>query len=653
MLITEIQDIDTRNIVRGLVANKTKENSVKVRTINHALRVCPLKDIAQVTRYLIHNEYYDLYFRSIRPTTTAELFWRRSQSISIDKARIIIQAVILENKNDVSGMLHSIRIISDSLLSNKFVQVLDQLRELEAAYGKSRFSLRVISYLMSLRNGLNHEHVEQFPDAQLQEICDDLFDDDAPANFTIFFNHLLDAFDPEISPMDFIIENFNTISNVPQNDPAKKIYFTLFCSALFPNIDIEIDNDSTTADICFSSLIDMVMYCCATHGSDYVQSLCETHANSNAHQIAQSPQAKQQLLDITDERIEQSIQLLQHECLDVSAYRLTSVLYPCDGVRKWKTAIDKQIIFRCQGVSSRIKAADCSDIYPERLKLSHLSKPPKTEKIRLRAFDNACAGVFSRTFAALELIDRGQALTDMKPTELRLLLNQTTSLAELLSVQELRKLKSFGNSGENLVISFLALVMLHDRLGDQDTAFDLRSTFEDVLTQQFHGDFTKFLHWLNQRTPALCHRIAQVCDIDFLERLYHIMDTFDDVIAAREQICRWMGETFDNDTYLQFADRLSLDARIRLIRGEIDDSRIYVDQTRFRQYVTRHLTPLFRKHQRGYVPSGVREKSSTVVHERADKDTIIKANFGGPRHFWLDKACDEAFNVFAWTLFLE
>ena len=258
--------------------------------------------------------------------------------------------------------------------------------------------------------------------------------------------------------------------------------------------------------------------------------------------------------------------------------------------------------------------------------------------------------MFSRTFAALELIDRGQALTDIKPTELRLLLNQTTSLAELLSVEELKKLRSFGNSGENLVISFLALVMLHDRLGDQDTAFDLRSTFENVLTKQFHGDFTKFLHWLNQRTPALCHRVAQVCDIDFLERLYHLMDTFDDVIVVREIICRWMGETFDNKTYLQLADRLSLDTRIRLIRGEIDHSRIYVDQTRFRQHVTRHLTPLrFRKHQRGYVPSGVWEKSTTVVHERAEKETTIKANFGGPRYFWLDKACDEAFIAFCFN----
>ena len=41
-----------------------------------------------------------------------------------------------------------------------------------------------------------------------------------------------------------------------------------------------------------------------------------------------------------------------------------------------------------------------------------------------------------------------------------------------------------------------------------------------------------------------------------------------------------------------------------------------------------------------------REKSTTVVHERAEKETTIKANFGGPRYFWLDKACDEAFIAF-------
>ena len=646
MLITDIQDLNTRNIVRGLVANKTRENFVKARTIHHALRVCPLKDIGPLTRYLIHNEHFEFYFRSMRPKTTTDLFFRRSQPISVDKARLVVQATILEHGNDALEILQSVKTITDNLLSNNIDAVLDHLLKLEAAHGKSKFILRVIAQLMSQRNRLSPARAEQFPDARLQEIYQDLFDDNTPPTLTVFFNHLLDAFDAEIDPMELVIENFKSISNLSKNDDTKKVHFALFCSALFPTIDVDIGNHSTTIELCFSSLTDMVMYYCAIYGSNHVYSLCENRSNPDAHEFTSSSKPSQHYLEISEERIEQSIRPLQHECLDISTYRLCNVLFPYEGVRTWKTAIDKQILLRCQHDYSTVKTVDCSDIYPEHLKLHHLSKSPVAETIRLRHFDNSCAGVFSRTFAALELIDRGQALTDMKPSDLRLLLNQTTSLDQLLSLEELRHLKTFGTEGENLVITFLALVMLHDRLGDQDTAFDLRSTFEDVLRQQFVGDFIEFLQWLNQRTPALCRRIAQVCDIDFLERLYHLMDTFDDVLAAREKICRWMAENFDDDAYRQFADRLSLDARIRLIRGEIDDSRIYIDQTRFRQHVTRHITQLFRKHQRGYFPPGLQSKGSAVGHERPDKETTIRANFGGPRYYWLDRACDEAFNAF-------
>ena len=646
MSITSIQDLDTRNIVRGLVANKNRPPYVKARTISHALRVCPLKDIVALTRYLIQNDHYDFYFGSTHPKTTSALFFRRSQSISIDKARLIIQTTIMEQRTDVLVLLQSVKNITYNLLSNNFAGVIDCLEEIETTHGKSKFSLRVTSYLISLQNRLSAAQSEHFPDVKLRRLHQAVFDDNTPQTLTIFFNHLLDSSDAEIDPMDFIIANFNSISNISHHDHTKKIYFKLLCSALFPTVDVEIGNDSTTADLCFSSLLDMVMYSCAIYGSDHVYNLCDGSTTADPHEIMRPSQPSQSCFEISDECIEQSVKMLQYENLDVSAYRLSNVLFPYEGVRNWRAAIDRQVLLRCQSDYPIIKTIDCSEIYPQDLKLHQLSKPPTAENIKLRTFDNSSAGVFARTFAALELIDRGQTLSEMKPSDLRLLLNQTTSLAQLLSRDELEELKSFGNVGENLVISFLALVMLHDRLGDQDTAFDLRSTFEDVLTQQFRGDFTEFLKWLNQRTPALCHRIAQVCDIDFLERLYHLMDTFDDVIEAREKICRWMADTFDDDSYRQFADRLSLDARIRRIRGEIDDSRIYVDQIRFRQHVTRHIAQLFRKHQRGYIPSSTMTTGAVSGQERPDKETIIKVNFGGPHYFWVDRACDDAFGAF-------
>ena len=429
MHITNIQDLETRNIVRGLVANKTRPSYVKARTISHALRVCPLRDVASLTRYLIHNDHYDFYFGSMRPKTPSALFFRRGQSISVDKARLIIHTILVEQRTDVLDLLQSVKNITDHLLSNNFLDVIDCLEKIENTYGKSKFSLRIISYLISLQNRLSNDHAEHFPDVKLRALHQAVFDDNTPQTLTIFFNHLLDASDAEIDPMDFVIENFNSISNISHNDYTKKIHFKLICSALFPTIDVEIGNDSTTAELCFSSLLDMVLYCCAIYGSAYVYNLCENSANTDGHADKPHSQLSQPCFEISEECIEQSVRMLQHENLEVSAYRLSNVLFPFEGVRNWRTAIDRQVLTRCQSDYSNITTIDCSDIYPQHLKLHHLSKPASVEAVRLRTFDNSCAGVFARTFAALELIDRGQALSDMKPSDLRLLLNQTTSLA--------------------------------------------------------------------------------------------------------------------------------------------------------------------------------------------------------------------------------
>ena len=420
MQISEISNLETRNIIRGLSANK--DNPVKVRTIRHALRVCPLKDLGQLTQYLIQHNFYELYFKSLRPKTNYELFWRRGQPITIDRAKEIIRAVIYENASDALAISQFVDHISEKLLSKDYKNVVDELTKLEIAYGKSKFSLRVISYLMSLQDRLSLEEIDQFPLSQLREVCDDLFNEDTPVKMTIFFNHLLDAFDVEIDPMQSIIETFKAIPNISQNEAERKIYFTLFCSALFPSIDLEFGEDSTTSEICFSSITDMVVHFRATSGAKEL-SQCIDRDDHGKTRVDRRCETTLRPFDILDKRFEDGIVQAKYEALDIAAYRLSNVLFPCDGINGWKSAIDRKILSRCQDFASIIKSIKYSDIYSKDLKLKHLSEAPTGVRIALRDYDNNSGGIFSRTFAALELMDRGQRLTDMKAEEIRLLLN--------------------------------------------------------------------------------------------------------------------------------------------------------------------------------------------------------------------------------------
>ena len=192
--------------------------------------------------------------------------------------------------------------------------------------------------------------------------------------------------------------------------------------------------------------------------------------------------------------------------------------------------------------------------------------------------------------------------------------SETVGLSRLLDKAELMELRECSERDDADVIVFLAMVMLNDREPNEDIAFEMRMAFQKVVIQYHNSDIIRFLDWLHKRTASLCPVVVELCDITFLEKLYLINSTYEKVLSVRQDICRWTASTFGWKEYESIADRLALDSKVRRIREGIDETRIFVDVIRYKQWALDTLAPTLRKFER------VVSVTSVTLAEESEKN---------------------------------
>ena len=645
MPIKDIKDISTRNQLRGVEANTKKY--VQALTIGRALKKCPESDIKSAINYLIASNHHEVYFGKLFPSNSSDLFVRPLEPIHSRQATLIIQCFLTSYREKALEILEAISDLNDAILRADYETACSTIGAFHDKFGNSRMLLRKLGYVASRLAELDVDSSDrEVQKKSISAIMDTLLGDARSSSPIAYWNNALDVFDDEIDDIELIVKTVENVERLNEGSEEETSRIPRLTDVAFPTIDYDLPRNCVASEALFSSLVDMLIYAISRaylhpdHSTMGIDSSFWKEINLPTDCLA--------LGKLRDQEISTAC-LGQQSRPEYVMYRLSGALYEISEFGKWRTVIDGQIARRATALGRRATIAPISWFYAPNLKLRHLCTPAHDERINLTSYHNDSAGQLLRTFAVLERLYRGEKLIDLDAHQIRLLLNQTTGFANFLTIDELRELRTFKGDDTRSIIEFLALFMLHDRLGDEDTAFELRSTFESLLTDQFAGSFEDLLQWLKQRTPALCERVARLCDLPFLERLYHIMSSFDDVISARMKICNWMGQTFDSAYYKLSAERLSLDAKVRVIKGQIDDSRIYVDEIRFKQWLSDELSPTIRKHQRGL--TGIRDESKERAFSNRSQTLTnttsgLEENFGGPHYYFLDDACDLAFNKF-------
>ena len=347
-------------------------------------------------------------------------------------------------------------------------------------------------------------------------------------------------------------------------------------------------------------------------------------------------------LQPSDEILKEFLRLPHVQDAEQVAYRTASIFPEVTAMARWRRAIDFEFYVRSELPLPNERVRD--GYFPPNLTLAHLCElPTATTPNFFPEFCNSDSGPFLRTVAVLNRIRNGDSLSDLQPDDIRVLLSQTTGFSRILHKHELLDLKESSEREDADVIVFLAMVMLNEKEPSEDLAFEMRMAFQNIVIASHNSDIIRFLNWLHGRTESLCPVVVELCDIAFLERLYLINSSYAEVLSNRERICRWNAEKFNRPEYITIADRLALDSKVRMIREGIDETRIFVDVLRYKQWSLDTLAPILRKFERvvSVAPAAVTENVRSLSSSKTTKEAPASSS-----DFWFIVACDKAFTEF-------
>lgn len=621
-----IQDASLRNILRGFQSNNNTIAGLK--TLNHARKQVTLSDVKQFGKLLADSSGAKQLYGEPFPKHQRNLLLRRRQvsPVSFEIESQIQWARLRKHETKISIASKLISVGNTAILTGNFDEALSSFTKLYEVTGVSALLYRKLLFLY-------FRAPEVYTTKGTEEdLLAKLFDGDESHIFSNYVDSLIDYFDPRTDLVDLISSNKKRLVKTAGDAEYSSMHSLLKRITLPCNTNTLKDREQYLITST-SSLIDAFADLATLNSLGCWTIPLEDEIDKKLHACVQG-------MHISSKTFRHFIILNHDETRDQAAYRLSIALAEVPFIATYRQALDAQLSQRNTWPVEPEQQA--TEFFKSSLKLKHLSTRSSSFLAHVNFFDNPSSGSFTRTFAVMNRLNSGDEFTELSGDQIRLLLSQTTGFSKFLSIQELMAIREYGDNLGNDVVSFLAMIVLHSRAPNDDEIYEMRRAFQALLKEKFRGSILEFLKWLKGRTPELCINIILLCEISFLEKCYIIFENYEQVLKERESICRWAALELDRPDFELAADRLALDTKVRTIRGDIDDTRIYVDEVRFGVWLTDNTVKELRKVQRFMEVSGL----SKSISKNKKADNIPKPKIPQGCLLHLEEACKEAYREF-------
>lgn len=204
----------------------------------------------------------------------------------------------------------------------------------------------------------------------------------------------------------------------------------------------------------------------------------------------------------------------------------------------------------------------------------------------LGKYNNAGAGVFMRTLALVHFVTSSTKSNSIPTQILMKVMDQTRDVAILLTPSEIRE--QFASENGNLMHEYIVAALLSESINTSGEKHKLRRAFQDLIINEYDRNVVRLAEYFRDRFPNLAGHLVFICTEDFLVQLYFLISEASDVFERRAELLEWYGENFQEPTFVERARTIRLDQRLQKVRGQIDDTRLYVDPVRFGQWFDDH-----------------------------------------------------------------
>lgn len=175
---------------------------------------------------------------------------------------------------------------------------------------------------------------------------------------------------------------------------------------------------------------------------------------------------------------------------------------------------------------------------------------------------------------------------DFKQDTLYWIMGNTRELPRSINYQSLRKMATRSDDLESKVIYYL---LIHKQSRSELDNHRLRKFLEKVVIEEFNGDLINFIDHQSKKSNAVAYFTYEICTVDFIAKLTHIIKDTVLITETRAKLHRWMWKNTDDKAYFERARTLLIDHQINKIRNELHDNRIYVDAQRFNDWISEEM----------------------------------------------------------------
>ena len=578
-----LSDHRLNNLLRGAQAND--DAYVRNKTINNARRILNPHDASKFASFLCNENLDESYFGPAFPHEIHTIYCNLPRILVSVATECAIQSVRLRHHLPtlVAAAIHLGK-INSSILSGELLAACDQCSAFLDEYGYSATLSRKAIYLHLLAT-TNEQNSDNEIIKEKRNHLLKLFLPKKPRRlYAQFVNLTIDICDKDSDCLETMRDHLRLLNESKITSKKFPLHYAMMRRTLFPTNYHSIVNSAALLYFSSSSAIDLLVDLATA-------SYCQSQLHIALRVLFEENEFIQarQHLQPSSESLRMFLNLPHSQDAEQAAYRASAIFPEVRIFSQWRRAIDFEFGFRTEIQLPPEPLPEA--IFSPRLRLVDLCSPPKLRMRTLSHFDNSSSNAFLRTVALLHRIRHGDQLSNLSAEQIRTLLSETIGLSRFLDKVELMEIRECSEGDDADVIVFLAMVMLNDREPNEDIAFEMRMAFQKVVMQYHNSDIIRFLDWLYKRTASLCPVVVDLCDITFLEKLYLINSTYEKVLSVRQEICRWTASTFGRKEYESIADRLALDSKVRRIREGIDETRIFVDVIRYKQWALDTLGP--------------------------------------------------------------
>ena len=258
----------------------------------------------------------------------------------------------------------------------------------------------------------------------------------------------------------------------------------------------------------------------------------------------------------------------------LSLYRRSSVFLEYPKLCLYRNDIDKVIGYRfISPLLSESNKWHCDSFYDVEI----LKSPKSQFDLALHHTEKAKVDVFYRTYLFLRFIQDQYNLALLTGIDVEYIFNNTVGLESLLLENELKTMHINASEDARAIISVLALALYRSKSSDPDIDFDFRSTLEDYILKNFHGDIGSFIDNLAPKNPEIANYLASSLDEVTLQKMYSIINSPGAAENARREILTSVGIHLNKIEYIVEAEAIETRSKVSKLKQYFDASCMYVD----------------------------------------------------------------------------